>query len=707
MRLGRHGTAALAAVSALALVAAAAPGTTPRGTATTSLSAVEIEITSPLGSGALGILDAATFASTDTDPDVNPEGGPFASASMMPLTGPDGPLGEAEARSNGDTRATWPGGALAGVGGPIAGLGATVSPLTAEATADAVSATGWMETLAAEVVGLAGSLGLTVNASGISSSVDDDGASAFQGLEVSGIDVALGDILPADVLAQLPLGDLLALIDALPVTLPPDVATTVDELRGAIDALVTQLGLVTDASTALDAPLSQLADIQNATALVTQLQGLLTGLRGAGGTTGGLGGALQDVADGLAPITGPLDVLIGGAGAVVPGGLLSASSAHGAASDCIPDLSDPAADLALLGDAADACLLALISETVAAVTTLDVAAVDPTTALADLQAAADALIVTVTTLVDQLVTEITALVPVTAAVDTAALDLGALLASLPGVIDGIAGTPILSVGTITLGVQATSDGSEDGSHATVLCDPVDVTILVETVTSPSCSDGLAAVTDVSALVESTIGTVADVLNSLPLAEVVSAGDLEVGLFTDLREDVVVDGDYVTATAGITALDLHVPSITVDPAPVTGLLDGLGLPDVLGTVEALLADALARVDGLAGLGLGTVSTTLTTAQSQLGAADGLAAIVAQIEALVAGLDIGTLGTLESISTPSIDLRIDPVSTASFAPGASTPVTAPPPAAPSLPSTGGGAALLGLLTMAGAAGLVRKR
>lgn len=686
----RHGrqflAAALAGPLALALVAADAPSTDPTGTASTSMSAVELAITTPAGEGALGLVDLETFASTAVDTALNPKGSPFASARLTPLTGPDGPVGESEARSDGNTSTTSGQAQLAEIGGPLADLGASVAPATMTATAAADEARAAVETLTAQIAGLAGALGVNVDVADVASTVTADRATAVQGLRVSQLDITLGDILPQDVLASLPLEDLLAFLEALPVELPADVTDVIEELRRTIETVTTQLGDVETTATTVE---DQLEDLSRLNISLTALNTLLAQQQAlldvdlsddtSGDTVTSIGETVDEAA---ATLIGTVDDTVDGIDLLATGG----SCVDAEAIDTEQELQE-----------ASDCVGALIDAELAA---LDVTTVE------ELEQRIQELIEEITVTVDKLVRTIEELAPTLGAVATAAADLSDLLAALDGLLADAANTPIVDVSAFDIGVNAVSDGTVEGSDATVVCQPVTVTILTESVSTPSCEAGLTAVADASALVNGLLGTLTDTLNALPLAEVLTTGDLKVDLFTDLQHSVVEDGERVVATAGVTALDLEVPSITLDPGAPLGLLDGLDLPDVLGTVGGLLADLQAQIDALGLSELDPVAATLVSTTDSLDAEGGLGDLVAQLEAVIAGLDVGELGTLESVSTPSISLVIDPVSTASFQPAAEPKDPAGAPGGPSLPHTGGGLALLGLATMAGAVSLRRR-
>lgn len=679
----RHGrqliAAALAGPLALTLVAATTPGRTATGTATTTMSAVELAITSPLGDAALGLVDASTFASTATDAAVNAAGIPFASAALTPLTGPAGPVGRVEARSDGDTHVEVAGTSADALGGPIVDLSGSVAPAALSATASAAEAHAVIGALTAEIAGLADALGVTVVASDVASRVTATEASATQGLQVSDVSISLGDVIPQDVLASLPLPDLLALLEVLPIELPADVRTLIDDLQTAIAALSGQLGDVAGTEASISTGTDELADLLAVLEALGDLAALEASLSAPGADIGTIGDSVDAIGDGLTGVIG------GGTGLV---------TTLATAGDC--STATTAAELQTCIDGLQARLLASVDAG----------------SVAELEALIAALVAEIAALVDTLVADIEALAPLLARITAIAAGLEDLLAGLSDLLADAAGLPLVGVSSFDLGINSLSDGTVAGSHATVGCQPVTVTVLTETLTTPGCDQGLTAVRDTAALVGGLVGELTDTLNVLPLTDVLTTGELRVELFSDLQASVVERGGEVVATAGVTALDLEIPSVTIDPGPVTDLLDGLGLPDVIGTVDGVLGDTLAEIQALGLDALDTVEATLVTASGDLGAAGGLADLVAQLEALLAGLDLGELGTLDSLSTPSIALVVDPVSTASFATSSAVPTDpsgnpdpAPAPE-PDLPATGGGLAVLGLATLAGAISLRRR-
>lgn len=693
MRHGRHlVAAALAGPLALSLIAAAAPSTGPSGTASTTLSAVDLAITTPVGDGALRLVDAETYASTVTDAASSTV--PLATAALTPLTGPAGPVGRIEARSDGDRDARAAATSLAGLGGPVAALAGEVGPATVSATAAADEAHAVIGAVTARIAGLADALGVTVNASDIASRVTATGATATQGLQVSDLSVALGDILPQDVLATLPLGDLLALLEALPIELPGDARGLIDAVRTALADVGTQLTAVADTRASLATSTAELAELLAVLEGLAELAALEEELALLDDDSTDLGSIGNDVDTIGGTVGGVVDGLTGTIGVVGTGGLTA---------------------LATTGDCSASTTVAELEACIAALSTELLGAVGVSTS-AELEALIAELVGEIEDLVDALVARIDGLTTSLTTLTSAAADLEDLLAGLDDVLADAAGLPLVGVSSVDVGVNSRSDGTVEGSSASVLCGAVTVTVLDETLTTPDCDQGLAAVRGTAALVDGLLGGLTETLNVLPLADVLTTGEVKVDLFTDLQESVVEEDGAVVATAGVTILDLAVPSITIDPGPVTDLLDQLGLPDVVAVVEGALQDTLTELEALALPALGTATATLTGALTELGAPDGVATLVAQLEALLAGLDLAGIGTLDRVSTPSISLVVDPVSTAAFTttaaavPAAPAGDPAPRPDAPgdqpSLPSTGGGLAVLGLASLAGAVSLRRR-
>jgi len=655
----------VASVAALSLVGAAAP-TAPVGTASTSLLGAEIEITNLGDVPVVRILDVGTFASTDTDATRNTLGNgvPFAQAAVIPLKVGDEVFGATTATSNTGGSAS---GGPASFEDALSVLGVDVTPVNATATATADTALATVNTLVADVAALVGALGVEIDVTGLTSQVTTSGASAIQGIQVGDISLTLADLgLTADLLGQLALGDLLALLENLPVPLP-------DNVMAAVDAVIAALADVEAAVAAFEEVAGPIGDaagaVQDAVDALEMLAGLQTGLAGLDS------GSLTFLVDLTGFLTG-LD----------------------------------AAELAFLDDCAGGDVLtAIVSDAVGVFNTLVACVDDAVTAATTVR---DDLVAALTDLVDALPVEVAALEDLIAALTGALATLDALIADLLDLLPDVAGTELLSVSAFDVGITALATDAVESSAATVGCTGIDVTVLTETFSTPDCSEGLSAISDALAGLSDVVETVVGMLNELPLAGLVEVADFQLDVFGGLTESVTTDGTYVTSTAGVNLLELAIPSITLDPSAITDAL-GIELPDVLGTVIATLEGALAEVEGVTGGVVDTAVTTIDDTLAGLGAPGGLTELVATLTGVLDGLDLGSLGTLaEAVSTPGLRIFVDPTSTAQHAAGApATPVTptdpAPaPPTAPTLPATGGGLVLAGLLALAGASAIRRR-
>lgn len=651
--MGARRTAAglVAGAMALTLVAAETP-VAGAGSAETSMLGAEIQVTGPLQTPVVRVLDLVTAATTI--------GTPMASTGVVPLQVGDTPVGATGASSDGTTSSSTDGGSF----GDLAGsLGVVVQPMQTEASASADRALATVGAALVEVGALLGQLGVELDSTGATSLVTREGASATQGLQVSELSLSLGNLgLDPELLGSLDLASILDLLASLPGLLPADLVEV-----GQIQSLLDEL----------DAALATLAmDGAAASSLLDQLTA---------------------TAEELAALESLLATLVA---------LESLSLA---------DLLIALTDVDLLADLeAVGCALGTVDP------------LDPFAALSDAIACVEAEIASVTATLDQLTGLLPdELAPVLAGLDeivaiveqvlAGVADLDDLLADLPDLLAGASGTELLGIGAFDVGTTAVAAATAEDSSATLLCEPLDVRVLGTALATPDCSEGLGQLPDVSATIDAAVTQVVDVLNSLPLGDLVQVGELRASVFTDLVEQVTETDGVVTSTAGITLLDLAVPSVTLDPTQVTGALGDLGLPDVLGPIEDVLGELESGLTTLQALGVTGADTLLTTVSDSLasvGAPDGLTGTVDQVAALLAGLDLADLGSLtEAVSTPGLELLVDPVATATFSAAASggTPTTGPPPApapTPSLPSTGGGLAVLGLLALAGAAGLRRR-
>lgn len=665
----RRRMSALALAGALALTQLGATAAEEaRGTAATDLLGVGIDVdagsldvTGIIETASIDVLDVGTYASTDGT-DRTSHAGPFAEAAVVPLRVGQEEIGAVRAStSDGTESGNSDGGTFGAVNEVTAAVGAQVAPFAVHASASADKAAARVDTLLADVAALLQTVDLDVEVTQLSSLVDQVNAATGAAVEVSSLDVTLGDLLPLEVLQTLPLSAILDLLEALPVDLS-GVQDQIDALQNAISAVEAQLGVIEGAGAAVAtaaAPFQQQVDA---------LERLLADIQ-----------ALDPVGDPAGTLLAVPDILLRAEALGVELPASCGSLDVLTVTDCVDDL--------------EAAVLAEIDATL-------------TLAASDGEGIADE--------VDALADAVADLEGLFNAVRLAAGELEAILSTILGLLEDAAGTELLAVDGFIVGLSALSTGNVDSSHAVVGCSPVTATVLGTSYTTPSCSDGLAAVQGVAAAVGGAIGEVESILASLPLGDVASVGDLKLELFGHLQESVVQDGDYVVATAGIELLELVIPSLTLDPTALTDLrLGDLALPElILDTVGTVIGEAEAVVEELFGdnpLG-DTIDGVLAGAAALL--QDGTGAVDAALDAALGALDeliaaLGDIGTLTSFTTPSLSLVLDPTSTAEFA----TAAAAAPPAQddddPAMPATGGGAALIGLLGLAGAFTLIRRR
>lgn len=693
MRAVRPIIASMAAAGlALSLVAAEpAPGESA-GEASTQMLGADVTATG-LGEELTGrLLDIVTEAST--------VGTSSAFSSVVPLALAGETAGESSASSDGQTSSDSDGGQLGDLGG-LLGLSASSYSTSAETTADTAIAS--VDALTAELAGLFEVLGIQMNTPGITSQVTPDGADATQGLTVTGLDVSLADLgLDADVLGQLGLGQVLDLLSTLDL----------GDLPGGIDG---DLAAIED----LQADLRQTLDGADLAGLEASITDTLAQLNAIDGSAVA---AIQSDIDDLEAVLATLEGLSTDPLILVT----ELGSVSGLPEACETGTLDVTNVLATL-DATITCVEDAIADLEA-----DLAAALPDVSM-------------ITGLLDSLAGDLgtlqTLLADVTATVEDLLAELGGLqglldsiLGLLPDLLGDAAGTELLSIGAFDVGMNATAKDTVENSSASVLCAPTTVVVLGQSTTTPDCSEGLSAVSDATATISGALGSVTEVLNTLPLADgLVETGDLKVELFGDVVEKVEEVDGVVTATAGMDILDLQLPSVTLDPSAVTGPLGDLGdLPAGLGDLTALVqslvdGELATQLDGLSVLGdlpglSGSELTSITDALAgvtdaldTIDSTGALSGLVDQVTALLDGLDVGDLGSLtDEISTPGLSLVIDPVSNASFeasaAPAPADPEADPAPAPsddPALPSTGGGLALVAMMALGGATMLARRR
>lgn len=684
MNLRRTTTALLAGALSLSLIAAGEPAV-PRGTASTSLTAIDLFIS---GAPELVAVDLGSYASTDSDAarNVLGNGSPFAWVGLTPLEIAGQAIGAAEIDSNGDGNVS---GELVQWSDPGGLLSAAVNPVGLTATASATDALGTAQAATADIEMLGEAIGLSLNTTGVASSVNQTAATAVQGLRVEGLDVQLGDLVPLEVLSLLPIDVLIELLEQLPVG-APDVEVLVDITLNAVRDVEDAAEAITAAGEQLAADLVALADanqvLADAQAVLAAAQDAETTAQNTLDAANATLTAAEDLRDEIANDLGTLDAAA----------LLTKYGSQCGGADlltivtCVEGLLDDAEAAVVVAQKAVDDAQKALNEATAAVNA----------ALEDVQTAqgvVNALVTAINTVVNALQDLINDLVVTLGALVDA---LTTLEGSLGDVVAALADGEILSVGAIDIGVVAKATDTVAGSTATVGCNAVPVSVLGLNVATPNCAEPLTAVGSVA---DTITGAIQGLLTTLPVAaDVLPAASIQV--FPTVSEDIAQDGDYVTSTASVVALDLSLGSVTIDPANVvSGLLDTLAAQ-----VDALVAAAIPADEDVDGLGLDpAITTTLGDARDLLPQVSDLQALLDDVLALLPdGLSLPT------VATPSIDLVVDPTSTASFASGTAPTAPAPAPAPapdgdPSLPATGGGLALLGLMGLGGAVALRRRR
>ncbi|HVM13935.1 MAG TPA: hypothetical protein VM287_06365, partial [Egibacteraceae bacterium] len=248
-RLSRRFLALATVLALVALPATGAAAQTPEdvGTARTSLDLLSLDINGvPVVSNLLDDLNLGSllsYASTDTNAERNAlgSGQPFALAQLLAV-GQD-----FTARSDGQQTA---GGESASLPNGLGSL--TVGQLSA--IVEGGEARSVIDALSASLTGVTSLTGLGVGLpdSGSLSTANGSRAAARNGADLSGLEINLGDLLPADLLNNLDLGSLLGLLGDLGLTdlqlsaLVGDLTgslTQIDSLTGTLEGLLAGVGL--------------------------------------------------------------------------------------------------------------------------------------------------------------------------------------------------------------------------------------------------------------------------------------------------------------------------------------------------------------------------------------------------------------------------------------------------------------------------------
>lgn len=282
----------IALVCVLGLVPLTATAQEPegQGSAATSANILDLRVegldVAGLSEG-VSIGELLTFASTDTNAErnVRGDGNPFALAELI-LAGQD----TVTARSNGETRHE-------GRDANLSGLG-TVSAGTVEAVVENGEARSVVEALSGNVDAVLGNISGKIAEDSVKSVANAEVARSGNGVIISGLNLGLGDLLPADLLEQLPLPVLLDLAESLPLD-----ASALSEVVGALEGVQAELPAVSDALDTeltgivsdLDAALAPVDEALNGdgTLTATELEGVIAEVEGLQAQLDDLGAGLE------------------------------------------------------------------------------------------------------------------------------------------------------------------------------------------------------------------------------------------------------------------------------------------------------------------------------------------------------------------------------------------------------------------------------
>lgn len=675
------------ALGLLLIGATAGSGTTPpTGTASTSLSGVELDVTGAVPAD-VALLDLTTLATTDPD-----ASGPLAEIALVPVGSGGESIGAVRVSSEDDGEATSAPASLP-VGGP---LDAGVDAVRLSASASAERASAVVGASAASLSALTDGLGIDLDLTGVESLVTTTEATATQGIGVSGFDLALGDLLPLDVLELLPLDVLLDLAQLLPIGVPDleRIVTDLLDVEERVREVVTELeGAVAD----LDGALDDLGDLEDAADAVDEASQALLDL---GLTQAQVDGIIDDPAAGVEDLLSDSGSLDG-----IGGGISGDTDGDGTAGD---ELTDAIGGLTGGGSQDDGGVTDTVDDTLPSLSTGDVSAAALTeleTAIVDLAEAVDTqetlestlgTVEEVTTTVTELVETVTTLVDQLETLLDGVLDLLIDLEGvLPDLLAALADGELLAVGDLDVGMTSVAGATLEASSAAVDCGATSVSIVGQSLGTPDCTSPL---TGASGTLEAALSVVSDILGSLPI-DVAVVPEVTLSLFPEVTESVTEEDGTITSIAGVTLLALSLPSVTLDAGAVTdGLLSSL-LDDLVADLTAQLPTSAELADlDLTGDLQASLDTVLTEVP-ELG--DLTDQVLAAVGELPLGLDLPTL------ATPGLDMTMASTSTASYTPGSAAPAPDTDSGSPDLPATGGGMAALGLLALLTGTTLRRRR
>jgi len=586
--------AAALMVSAFAGTSAnAATVVVPMGTADTVVDLADLAV-SGLPVGGVSIGSVRSFASTDTNAKYNPigKGKPFAIAK---ISLPDG--SDLAVRSDGDTGSK-------GKTVPVAGIGdVTIGDLTATAGGDAA------QSLVNAVDGQLRSVvaGLKARAAGVNAKVASDGSSTTNGAVVENVAVGLTDILPADLLAQLPLDKLIALADGLGI--PLDLGA----LNGALDQ-------VRAIAAAVDSAADASGRIEDAKAEIAALRAM--------GNSG--------VSDAQAGVDSA-QAAVNGANATLSGlnaehsSLVSQYAAQGCTvAPMLPGCPALAASIATVEgqissqEAVVAARQATLTEAQAGLAAAQKAANEVDKAIDELQRTIDELVVTLNAVLDDILNMVNLVIN---------LDLDGLLQA---VLDGLQGMQLVSIDRMSFGVSTVA--SATSSKAVTVCEISGVKVLGKDRAIKDCAEVNTALDQVES-------TLKGVLALLPIKGVVPANLVTVdGPRMSTSPDGYAAEGYRIASAKVSGLDLTVQSVTL-----TQVVDGL-----VANARMLVSGALDTVEELTGVevpvDVDNALNTLLDALNGLPIGDTLAGVVTP-KVAISAIDLGSRSTFRAAGSGS--------------------------------------------------------
>lgn len=543
----------------------------------------------------------------------------------------------------------------AGIGGQL-----TVADMRAEATAD--SALALLSALSGNVD--IGPLGFAsrIGDNGIVSSVTPTEALSRAGASFGPVELRLGDLLPEELMAALPLSALLDLIDELGLQLPVNVADQVQVIRDLVavleelEAKITELVQARDDLDALvsDNPAVQAAQdaVDAAQAAVDAAQAQLTAAQqtfaeteaGLTAAQTELAAAQQELAAAqsqLASLTAEMDALEAEKAELQA--QLATCSLQALCNELLAQIAAIDAEMAALQPQIDAAQAAVadaaadVATAQAAVDSAQAAAAAAQAAMDEAQAAVDAaqaalasaqedLTAAVNAIVDPIVDQALALIEqikgeinnLLVTLEDILGDVTDLTAMFEDLLAMLSDAPLFEIGEITVSVQAAAD--QAAGVASVTCGASGIEILGNPVAGASCDTLSGAFGEITAAVQG-------VLDSLPISGVLPKVTVA-GLEASSQGSEGPDASGVTsATASLSALHI-----------------GIGSVSLTNVVDDIVADALAMLD--------EATATLPINGVAIGAT--LQSVIDDVTAQLSGLPIGD--TLEGLDTVGVDATV---------------------------------------------------